>query len=299
MAEYWSDPARCAQLSKDQWKSMVYDRVEAHYEEERGSEVALLPSLSRYVKVKSWKRMDDDRAEFKGEIGQLGALVVERYLDEVRDRLGGRLKLLCRAGCLPVMARVAWELGVNREQGQCLMCRQGEEDIEHVLLTCQAYSQHREKLFTSVGRSYSRGNSGANILEAGADRLIQVLLGASAGCKLTEDEVDRATKRFLRKAWKARRGVTAAVNQEFGRMDVQWMAREPGWYCPKQISHPTINPKRVSERKQRGSLSRAHGRGGEAAKAIAVLVPEPGTEQQRDGKRGERGKGARRKLVLV
>jgi hypothetical protein len=282
MAEYWSDPARSAQLSKNQWEVMVYDRVEAHYEEERESEVALLPSLSRYVKVKSWQRMDEDRAEFKGEIGKLGALVVERYVDEVRDRLGGRLKLLCRAGCLPVMARVAWELGLNREQGQCMMCRHGEEDVEHVLLTCQAYSKHRERLLTSVGRSYSRGNSGANILEAGTERVIEVLLGARAGCKLTEDEVDRATKRFLRKAWKVRRGVTSAVNQEFGRMDVQWMAKEPGWYRPKTTSHSTV--KRVCARKDRGPL-------GEAAKNTAVAL-QPGNEEKR-------GKGARRKLVLV
>jgi hypothetical protein len=64
MVEYWSDPVLCARLSKEQWKTMVYDRVEAHYEEERRSEAALLPSLTRYVKVKSWKRMDVNRAEF-------------------------------------------------------------------------------------------------------------------------------------------------------------------------------------------------------------------------------------------
>jgi hypothetical protein len=286
MADYWSDPAKCAQLSKIEWEAMVYDKVEAHYEAERENEVALLPSLSTYVKVKSWKRMDKDRAEFKGEIGELGALVVERYVDEIRDRLGGRLKLLCRAGCLPVMARVAWELGVNREQGQCMMCRQGEEDIEHVFLSCQAYSKHRERLLTSVGRSYSRGNNGANILEAGAERVIEVLLGASAGCKLTEDEVDRATKRFLRKAWKARREVTAAVNQEFGRMDVQWMAREPGWYQPKPTGHTTV--KRVYTRKAKLNIVKA-AKDSRHCPAVRVL---PGIG---DG----RGKGARRKLILV
>ncbi len=73
-----------------------------------------------------------------------------------------------------------------------MLCRLGKEDIEHVLLSCPAYGQHREKLLTSVARSYSRGNSGANILDEGEDRLIEVLLGANAGCKLTEDEVDRA-----------------------------------------------------------------------------------------------------------
>ena len=178
-----------------------------------------------------------------------------------------------------------------------MMCKQEEEDIGHVLLSCQAYSQHREKLFTTVRKSYSRGNSGVNILEAGAHGLLEVLLGVSAGCKLTEDEVDRATKRFLRKAWKARRGVTAAINQEFGRMDVQWMAREPGWYRPKPAGQPA-NHIRVGERKDRGPLPRVPGRGGEAAKGTAALV-QPGTEQKREGKMGGREKGVRRRLVLV
>ena len=90
---------------------------------------------------------------------------------------------------------------------------------------------------------------------------------------------------------------TSAVNQEFVRMDVQWIAREPGWYQAKPTGHSTANPKRVCGRKDRGSLPRAPVRGG-AAKATTVLV-QPGSEQQRDGKRGERGKGVRRKLVLV
>jgi hypothetical protein len=154
------------------------------------------------------------------------------------------------------MARVAWELGINREQGQCLMCRQGEEDIEQVLLDCPAYSHHREKLFSSVGRSYSRGNGGANIFEEGTERLIEVLLGANAGCKLAEDEVDRASKRFLRKAWKSRRGVTDAVNKEFGRMDVQWMLREPGWYQPRSngILQTKYTVKRVCEKRNSNSI---------------------------------------------
>ena len=55
---------------------MVYDKVEAHYEKERGSEAARLPSLSRYTKIKAWQRMDDGRAECRGEEGKLGALVL-------------------------------------------------------------------------------------------------------------------------------------------------------------------------------------------------------------------------------
>jgi hypothetical protein len=68
----------------------------------------------------------------------------------------------------------------------------------------QAYIQHVEELMTTVWRAYSWGNSGANIFEAGEEHLIAVLLGARAGCKLTEDRVDRAVQKFLRKVWKAR-----------------------------------------------------------------------------------------------
>ena len=260
MSEYWSDPAVCASTTKDTWKVMVYGKVEAHFEKEREREVALLSSLSRYNKLKAWERMDDERAQFRGEKDKLGALVVERYLDDAQDRLGVRLKLLCRAGCLPGMARVAWELGVDQEQGQCMMCGKGVEDIEHILLSCQAYSKHRERLFANVMQSYSRGNNGINILESGADGLIEVLLGARAGCKLTEDEVDRATKRFLRKTWKTRKAVTAAINQEFGRVDVQWMARDPGWFRPI-AQGPKIG-------KDRGTISHPPSGGVEAVKAI-------------------------------
>jgi hypothetical protein len=196
------------------------------------------------------------------------------------------------------MARVAWELGVNQEQGQCMLCKQGIEDIEHVLLSCPAYGQHREKLLTSVARSYSRGNNGANILDEGEDRLIEVLLGANAGCKLTEDEVDRATKRFLRKAWYARRAVTSAINQEFGRMDVQWMAREPGWYRPNPTSPSKASPERFRQTKKKGSFPYMPGLCGEVE--IAGPVPEqPGTEQQQEGKGGVGRKGVRRRLMLV
>ena len=113
------------------------------------------------------------------------------------------------------------------------MCDSGEiEDISHVFLSCQAYSKHRVKLFRAVKSSFARGNDGSDILVKGQDKLLEILLGAPAGCKLTEDEVDVATKRFLRKVWKSRRAVTAAVNRVFGRMDVQWVRNDRGWSQP-------------------------------------------------------------------
>ena len=116
--------------------------------------------------------------------------------DEARDKLGGTSSRLIPSS--QVTLSKTGKQPAGDLTFQCFLCRQGKEDIAH-LLTCPAYSHHREKLLATVKRSYSRGNNGANILEAEHDRLIEVLLGANAGCKLTEDEVDRALKRYLRK----------------------------------------------------------------------------------------------------
>ena len=305
LAEYWNSPILCSQHTKDSWKDKVYDRVEAHFEGERDTKAATLTSLSRYVKLKSWERVESSRAEFVGEVGQHGALAVERYLDEVRDRLGCRLKLLCRAGCLPVMARVAWELGVSHEQGRCMLCRQGQEDINHIFLSCQAYSQHREKLLSAVRISYSRGNSGADILAADDERVVEVLLGARAGCKRTEDEVDRATKRFLQKVWKTRRGVTAAVNQEFGRMDVMWSGKEPGWYRPLPTGPANDAPYSCTKAAPKVAAARVpadlsireeHRKGG--VDGVAVRTMPTIDKHRRKGKGSGRGAGVRRRLAL-
>ena len=58
--------------------------------------------LAGLLQAKSMGLVDASRAVFTGKIGKLGALVIERYVDDVRDRLGCKLKILCRAG--PVLA---------------------------------------------------------------------------------------------------------------------------------------------------------------------------------------------------
>ena len=127
-------------------------------------------------------KMDADRAEMKGEVGQRGSLVVERYLDDVKERLGSRLKLLCRAGCLPVLGRVAWELDLSEHHGKCVLCDSGEvEDVEHVLLRCPAHQHHRTKMMDAAGAVYAVAHEGEELEEASAETQIRVLLGARAG----------------------------------------------------------------------------------------------------------------------
>ena len=123
--------------------------------------------------------MDADRAEMRGEVGQRGSLVVERYLDDVKERLGSRLKLMCRAGCLPVLSRVAWELDLREHNGKCPLCDSGEaEDVEHVLLRCPAHQHHRAKMMDAASSVYATSNDGDELGEASKETQVRVLLGA-------------------------------------------------------------------------------------------------------------------------
>jgi hypothetical protein len=171
--------------------------------------------------------MDKDRAQFTGEIDKRGALV-----DDVKERLGKQLKLFCRAECLPVLSRVVWELGLPADHGTCMMCESKQiETVEHLLFSCSAYQKHRDILERKAEAAYSLGNNGASLTDTSEARHTRVLLGARAGCGLTEDLIDLALKRFLRKAWKTRSRVTRAINVEFGRQDIDW-AKGGGWAKP-------------------------------------------------------------------
>ena len=81
--------------------------------------------------------------------------------------------------------------------------------------------------------------------------------------------------------------VTAELNQEFGRTDVQWIAREPGWFRPRP-NDPT-----------RAKCSPVVA---QTSIAEAQKGPIPGhdhSEKQRQGRGKERKEGARRKLILI
>ena len=83
----------------------------------------------------------------KGEVGQRGALVCERYLDDMKERGGSKLKFMCRAKCLPLLDRICVELGIDRNNAICVMCDCAEvESLEHVFLRCSAYEKERGKL---------------------------------------------------------------------------------------------------------------------------------------------------------
>ena len=110
----------------------MYDSVEDRETTTTISRLSMLSShhAARLVRSKNWGKVEEDFACFSGEIGRRGALVLEPYLDDRDEPVGRRLKLMCRAGCLPTLKRVAREAELPASYGTCKMCLSGRiEDI--------------------------------------------------------------------------------------------------------------------------------------------------------------------------
>ena len=137
-------PKVCCGMSKRAWKDAVYDSVEDR------ETLATPLDMNSTHRSKFWGKVGKNFACFTGEIGRRGALVPEPYLDDRNEPIGRRLKLMCRAGCLPILKRVAREAKLPASHGTCKMCNSGRiEDIEHFVMDCKAYSQWRSKMLES------------------------------------------------------------------------------------------------------------------------------------------------------
>jgi hypothetical protein len=208
------------------WKRLCYGAVEEHHDEKREGEMAALSSLTRYCRVKDWTERDEEMAGMQGEIGKLGMLVPERYLDHNKERLGCYLKLLCRSECLPTLARVCKErrdvqkIPTGVGLARCRMCNSGDiEDTEHIVLHCAAYATQREWMYKTAAEAGRVWGIGHFAVAPACDKL-DLLMGRSTGSAESDDNIDHAFKRFLKRAWRSRAGLTRAVNLAFDRNDV-------------------------------------------------------------------------------
>ena len=69
----------------------------------------------------------------------------EKYVNNPGDRRGARLKFRFRTRSAGLRAEVGgWK---NKEARQCVMCSEGEESVEHILLRCTAYRSEGEQLW--------------------------------------------------------------------------------------------------------------------------------------------------------
>ena len=120
LRNYWFRHLLCTRSPAKVWKAMVYKRVEQHFDEDRETRMEGFTSLAHYINIKWWGVTDESRAVFSGEVGKRGALTCERYLDDTKERLGCRLKVLCRAGCLPPLTRILRECGGKEDWANCM-----------------------------------------------------------------------------------------------------------------------------------------------------------------------------------
>jgi len=153
MGDHWYDPTRCTEMPKEQWKDEAYRQVERWHDTERASRMSELPSAQAYLGMKHWGEMDAERAAFKGEIGQRGALVFEKYLDDTGERLGSRLKLMCRGRCLPTLQRVSREAGAGGFGSLCLMCESGKPD-------CRTHHAQVPSIRCATNEAHGQNGSG-------------------------------------------------------------------------------------------------------------------------------------------
>ena len=194
-------------------------------------------SMAQYNKIKWWGPVDKSRAMFSGEVGMRGALVCERYLDDTSNRLGCRLKLLCRSNRLPTLSRIFSEEGINPSWAVCLQCHAKEiESIEHILLRCARYERYRRRLFEAATLCSLDKDEKFEDMEDLSKT--QFILGGRASSRAREDWMDSAVKRFLARAWRSRRRCTSLVNEKFGRHDLVDLVDAPK--APMDISQARL-----------------------------------------------------------
>jgi hypothetical protein len=212
----WYNPMLCCTATKQAWKAAVYDSVEKRETKATISRLSNMSSnhAARFARSKCWSKVGINFACFTGEVGRRGALVAEPYLDDREEPIGTRLKLMCRAGCLPVLKRVAREARLPAALGICKLCTSGNiETIEHLVMECTAHSKPRSKMLSMVPFGPDCTSS--------TDKL-DVLLGKSTGVSKTDDIIDMSVKRFLKKAWRSRKWLILEINRIFCRDDTPW-----------------------------------------------------------------------------
>ena len=147
--------------------------------------------------------------------------MIERYLDDRISDQGRRLKLMCRAGCLPVLETIGTGMKWPVPLRSCVLCETGQTDsIPHLLVTCPAFERYRKVLKTKAARSIE--GLGPDMvtwfLALPESGLCDVLLGKSVGNAKIDDFIDylgekvsyqsmgqkeTATKSYTRRDWMA------------------------------------------------------------------------------------------------
>ena len=91
------------------------------------------------------------------------------------------------------------------------------ESVQHFVMECPAYSTPRARLISEAQLAWTRAPGLYGEFETAPSRhQLAVLLGKRIGAPECEDRLDRACKRYLRKAWNLRAPVTTVINDMMG-----------------------------------------------------------------------------------
>jgi hypothetical protein len=226
LGQFWDDPGSAVRIhSEESWKRFSSHAIDEVEDNARAHRMADSRSLNVYIKVKSWGVNDIEHSAYSGEQYRLGFRVPEPYLDD-RDSPHGtvRLKLLARAGALPLMDRIGRERGWPLATRICPMCGIGEvEDTRHVVLFCPSYDSERRELRDRIEHAGSRQGEFApgasHFSDLAAEERLLIVLGKRIGNAMVERGVDLAVKMFLSAVWRKRDDVRVSLNNLLHRND--------------------------------------------------------------------------------
>ena len=207
--DYWSNIDSCT-MDKNQWKHLVYARVDEVFDRKRDERMTDMPSAAAYSQIKDWAPTTDEYAYSSGESLRLGQYVPEQYLDDRTNMGGTHIKLMCRLNCLPVMDRVGRERNPKwpKSSRQCMACdRAAVETVEHFVMECPRYERHRALLFRDINKRIP------SFCEMQTAEKLHVVLGKRTGTLGLDKAIDKMTKRRLKKFWNLRAPISKAVNR--------------------------------------------------------------------------------------
>jgi hypothetical protein len=174
-----------------------------------------LSSLAEFTAIKCWDNIDRKHAYAKTHVGRVASRYHEPYLDNwSQDKEGTRMKILARCGQLNLKAVEARRGRAPGIAAVCTCCSANTaETLHHFIMECPAYTNERNALNEKVIRALivaQIGKTPGSTLDAGTfealndnERLL-FFLGKRTDLPKTDLAIDRACRKYLKKAWEIR-----------------------------------------------------------------------------------------------
>ena len=183
-------------------------------------EVRALPSLNGYYRTRSWDDISREYAWAATQRGNKSHRFMEPYLDDWNHRALCAAKMRFRAGCDTLAYRSARLYNDPVVDGFCRSCQERvPETAKHFFFHCQGYAGNRVSLQNKVATILEEYQSHQHLLftaqdfsEASEDVKLQFLLGRRSGIFSLDRSMDRATKIYIRDAFKIRRCALASAS---------------------------------------------------------------------------------------